>query len=200
MTYSSITSFNFSKDDTGTTQTAVMPATVNAGETLVWLIYTYGTISTPPSGWTLANSAAQSYLYTKTATGDEAGTSVNFTLAATGTSFNSVFSIQGCGGAYTSPNTLYVDPPALTSGFGAVETMWIALTLGGNFATAAPSGYSGLATDSDAYRTSYAYKNSIASSENPGGFTVSDSSTHTCWTLAIKGVTQNNALFFGSNF
>jgi len=82
------------------------------------------------------------------------------------------------------------DPPTLTSGFGAVETLWLAGTCFGSIRTVTgyPSGYSG-----GEYYESFgpgigtAYLLNIAASEDPGTFAISAASWVSANTVAIQG-------------
>lgn len=80
---------------TGTTATAILPYTVNAGNLLVLAVSTVGTTVSTPSGWTLVNSQINGasnninlYVFAKIATGGEQtltatmGASGNFTAHA----------------------------------------------------------------------------------------------------------------------
>lgn len=93
------------------------------------------------------------------------------------------------------------DCPALTTGFGAVDTLWFAVLAwgtGGSNVSAYPSGYS-----NGAYYTgggtgpgiAAARKTSTAASEDPGTFTITANSWVIANTIAIKGAATPDAEF-----
>lgn len=204
MTYPSIRSSATGSDSFDTTPDVTLPATIGAGDLLLLVgAISNSTTITAPSGWSTLSNTGTYFAFYKTAVGDEDGTSITFTIGATYNSIWIVYSIQDWDstpaiGTWTSG----IDPPNLTSGFGVVETLWIAFARDAayNF-TAAPSGYSGLINYSIGAVVGSAYKQSTASSEDPGVFTESGNGfTRYSNTIAIKGVSANNALFFGGDF
>jgi hypothetical protein len=75
------------------------------------------------------------------------------------------------------------NPPSLTSGFGAIKTLWIASTTASNVQTSPPANYTDLHSSNYLY---VARRELIAATEDPGTFNVSA----TGWianTIAIRG-------------
>lgn len=204
MTYPSIRSSATGSDSSDTTPDVTLPATIGAGDLLLLV----GTLSssttiTAPSGWSTLSNTGQHFAFYKTAVGDEDGTAITFTLGSALNSTWIAYSIQDWDSAPAIGTwTAGIDPPDLTSGFGAVETLWIAFARDATYNfTAGPSGYSGLINYSSGTVVGSAYKQSTASSENPGVFTESGNGFQRYSnTIAIKGVSANNALFFGGDF
>lgn len=88
------------------------------------------------------------------------------------------------------------DPPNLTSGFGAVPTMWLATShsAGDNSVTAPTDytanlivGHSGNTGNGHA-TTGTSYRFTTAASENPGAFDLGGNRVHAAWTVAIRGL------------
>lgn len=204
MTYPSIRSSATGSDSTDTTPDVTLPATISAGDLLLLVGSLSGSVTiTAPSGWSTLSNTGQHFAFYKIAVGSEDSTVITFTLSSGQSASWIVYSIQDwvdtpAIGTWTSG----INPPSLTSGFGAVETLWIAFARDQvyNF-TAAPSGYSGLINYSSTITVGSAYKQSTASSEDPGVFTESGNGfVRYSNTIAIKGVSANNALFFGGDF
>lgn len=72
------------------TQRVAVPAAVRAGDAMLLFVTTnnFATVVTPPAGWTSqgqqqSNTDTQTLLFSKVATGSEAGTNVSITFAAT---------------------------------------------------------------------------------------------------------------------
>ncbi len=207
MTFPTVTSYNTVTEGntTYTTHTVTLPATVNAGDLLFMIGYVgNSTTITAPSGWSTLSNDGIRFAFYKTAVGNEDGTTVTFTTSASRSAISTTYSIGSWDstpaiGTWTSGT----NPPSLTSGFGAVDTLWLAaIHTINNTPTAAPSGYSGLTTSSAQYGSQQwgmAYKTANASSEDPGAFTVGAGTPYSN-TFAIKGASANNALFFGGDF
>lgn len=166
-------------------------------------------------GWTLlsstylANVSARTAVYFRWADGSE-GANVTVTTNFAGALAWNAYRLSGAGAdpvaAGWAPNqggdsSTSGDAPALTTGFGAVDTLFFAICAhqnGDGMISAYPSGYaSGLdynATPAGPGIGS-ARKSATAASDDPGTFTVS----HTGWisteTIAVKGLATPDAEF-----
>ncbi|MCW5920772.1 MAG: Ig-like domain-containing protein [Saprospiraceae bacterium] len=122
----------------GTTHTVSLPAGIQSGDLL--LIFwsdanDSGTEPTTPSGWTQlytsTNSNSIRRTWYKVADGTE-GTTINITAGAERSAHNSYRIAAGTyqgvpvAGTVATGNSNAPDPPSLTSGFGATNTLWIA--------------------------------------------------------------------------
>lgn len=205
MTYPSIRSSATGSDSGDTTPDVTLPATIGAGDLLLLVgSLSSSTTITAPSGWSTLSNTGQHFAFYKTAVGDEDGASITFGLSGFRNTSWIVYSIQDWDGTTPAIGTWTsgIDPPNLTSGFGSVETLWIAFARDESFNfTVAPSGYSGLINYLASIVVGSAYKQSTSSSEDPGAFTESGNGfVRYSNTIAIKGVSANNALFFGGDF
>jgi hypothetical protein len=196
----------------GVSSTALSIPAGAAGELLIAAIAWSGSAGTPPtwpSGWTLLGSthaigAVDAYtgVWYKVTDGSE-GSSV-YPTQNTGGPPNVVYHMYRIGsytgvpavsawvdGAGTSGATSS-DPPNLTSGFGAVETLWLPVLCWGNSArtvTGYPSGYTDTSSDLSASPgIASCRKFNIAASEDPGIFTTSaGGSWQAAVTVAVNG-------------
>lgn len=172
-----------------TDHNVTMPASTAEGRLLVAFISTLTVTPILPDGWDAVdsdlNSLGRLSIYARETDGTEGGTTVNFEtsspvgMVAHVHYFNEPgYTIADCISAATGAtgSSSAPDPPSRTTGWGSTDFITLAATsyYSGTL-TAAPSGYSGLTTDSGgAYGLSTAYKSSTAaSSENPGAFTAS---------------------------
>lgn len=190
----------------GTSIQVKMPTTFLPGDLLIYIITgadTGATFSSGiPAGWTsLTNYSSGRRVFSKYKIAD--GTEVDFT--ATGlsdsqyesttfriTNFDSTTAPEI---AMTNGNTLGagMDPPSITPSWGSANDLFIVVgtTAGGTCpVTGAPSGYSGLyadATTGNVACIGTAYRNTTASSENPGEFTNGGSfNAYAAGTIAVK--------------
>jgi len=112
----------------------------------------------------------------KIATGGE-GISGTFTLSLAGASSCQCYIITNYAGvpvsgtAATGASTTNPAPPSLTSGFGAVNTLWIPIACDSVSITAPPSGYTTNGVTGNVPYLSSAYLQSSAASASPGVFT-----------------------------
>lgn len=207
-------------DYSGTSIDVNMPATVNANDLLVMIVaasYLTGFIWDTPSGWTKVASRQSAYacpiaVYAKKADGTEDGGTVNVTWGGanvyraahvyrirqgtwgTGTVASDI-TATGRGDSTADTNW---DPPSHASGFGAVDTFWIAAVAGkGGSATSAPTSFSGLVNNSDIFNTyctlASAYRSVNTSVLNPSAFSA-PSSTDQSYTIAIKPPTATSTI------
>lgn len=200
------------------THNVSMPATVDAGDLLIMIVNLMqpsGAFSlTEPSGWsTLLSSndylsgspVGHAAVYGKDAVGDEDGTTVNVaTTGDTTTGSAQVYRISGWGGtlathvaissAFSGGIGQQPDPSSLTSGFGVVDTLWIAVGCGGDDdgqANGYPANYtngvdtlSGGGTNNSAEIWTAVMENAAAS-ENPGNFHLTEVEAYAVATIAI---------------
>ena len=170
------------------------PSGIVAGD-LILIVFANGIATsgeTPPSGFSQIASDYQSYYRVcvayKFATGGETSGTYYTTQGQRGSWI--VYRISGAANIAISTvvkNTnANPDPGPLTSGFGAVNTLWIAAYGGSQSATAFPASYTaGHTAISGSSRVASAQRNLNATSENPGIFTTSPSGDWVAWTIAI---------------
>lgn len=181
-----------------------LPASVAVGDLLIIGVVASSAVSlTPPAGWTsiVAFSATGigGNTWWKIADGSE-GASVSVTVsgigsrsscwayritghdpavAPTGTALNSQTSS-------TTPN-----PPSHTSGFGAVDTRWIAVWAlnGSSTSNTTPSGYSTLVSGVTSQGSmGTAHLATTAASENPGNAVMGTAGTWAAVTIAVAPI------------
>lgn len=184
------------------TFTASLPSYA-AGDTLIVALHIYNSASTPntPSGWTLVTSKPTGgtsnpglYVFSKTATGSE-GTSLNISCTGSARGGSMAMSFRGvanapAGAATNGSSSTTISPPALTSGFGAVATAWLAIgsSIANPTFNTIPSGFTRVTTDivtSSYLVMSVCYADITAASETPGTFTLSSSEG---WASATIGL------------
>lgn len=169
-----------------TNHNVTMPATVDAGDTLVvWFICNQATVTTP-SGWTLEGTAVQDAqlrgsLYSKEATGSEGGTSVNFVTSANSLGMAQVYRVTGGGvvdaATMTNGESENPDPGTATASGGSADNLFLAFCGCANDGdyTAGPTNYTNLTqldlNSSTDWAIGSARRNLAAASDNPGGFT-----------------------------
>ena len=180
-------------DTFDTTKSITLPATITAGSKLLCIINetNQSTTPTPPSGWTLVSGGSETstanklFLYEKTASGSEGGTTLTWTFSG-----NCIANIHFY--ELSLPNnqievtfaTATDDPPNHTPSAGTNDYIFIAVACSRQNtmnADAAPLGYSNLiytessTTNSSsngevAMATARVFKNAVPS-ENPDPFT-----------------------------
>lgn len=198
----------------GNTHNVALPDGIQSGD-LVMVFWadanTVGTAMTVPPGWTVlynttwpSSNLRHTALY-RIADGSE-GTNLSVTAGnersahtAYRIAAGSYQGIPATTGAATG-TSINPDPGNLTSGFGAVPTLWIAAA----HITGAPSnnipasytngvhGYSG-STGVDHVRMTTAIRYTSAASENPGAFTLDASRSWSAFTVALRGVPNSIA-------
>ena len=191
-TYPSISSTATSSKtvQAGTTHSVSLPSGIEDGDLLIifWAdANTVNTVPTTPTGWTELYSGVNQSRYFigwyKIADGNE-GTVVDVTAGAERSAHNAYRIAAGTyqdvpvSGTLVTNNNTTADPPSLTSGFGAVNTLWLATahSAGDGNTIAAPtnymnniSGYSG-AIGNDHARMWSARRDRNIATENPGTF------------------------------
>ncbi|MCW5922183.1 MAG: HYR domain-containing protein [Saprospiraceae bacterium] len=193
----------------GTTHTVSLPTGIQSGDLLLIFWSDANDVNTAPgtpSGWTqlYTNNAGSRYrvAWYKVADGTE-GTTINITAGAERSAHNSYRIAAGTyqgvpvAASPATNNTNSANPPNLTSGFGNVNTLWIAAahSVGDGSAVGAPtnfgnqvSGYTGNAGESDA-RMVTARREFQATSQDPGAFgNYSASRQWAANTIAIQSV------------
>ncbi len=198
---------------TGTTHTVSLPSGIEAGDLLLifWADATnVATAPNTPSGWTQlysdnSNGGYFRICWYKVADGSE-GVSIDITAGEERSAHSSyriaATTFQGSpfAGTAASGNNQNPDPPSLTSGFGNVNTLWIASahSSGDNSNINAPNNYgnlingtTGTGTPANQYaRILTARRNRNAATEDPGTFNSYDKNRQ--WaanTVAIRGAT-----------
>lgn len=177
-------------DASVTTHTVSLPSGIQAGELLLIVVRCSG-ISSGPSGWSTAGSAAFDTFWWKIATGSE-GSTVTFTTSAGTSSAHISARISGgvsaevsseATGSSTAPN-----PPSFSPSWGSTKTLWLAYASFANVSlTSYPSGYTGgVVSTGSVARNACAFRANKASSEDPGSFTLNGATGWRAWTLAIQ--------------
>lgn len=155
--------------------------------------------TTTPSGWTSLGSfnnggARYCYAFAKIVSVADSRTLVNcVTGAATVASANVYYFADrgyilstcvaisaGATGTSTTPN-----PDSLTSGFGAVDTTWIAVKNSGAGVSSNPTNYTNGQTQAG-YGLTSSERNVNGASENPGTYTDASSTTWVAFTIAVR--------------
>lgn len=202
MAYPTIAAPTTQQSLTGTTNHPInMPASVASGRMLVAIIAAAYAVTTP-SGWTQQKSLSigfvNLYVFTRITDGSEGGTTVNFVTASAGNlashlyyatdanyTIANCFAIStGTTGTSTTP-----DPDSLTSGFGAVDTTWIAVMAGFvSDVTGFPASYGNTAeTFYNNGTLATADRDVNGSSQNPGSFTQASAD----WAAVTIGIRAN---------
>jgi hypothetical protein len=201
-----------------------MPASTLAGHLLLAVVEARnpGTWTTIPAGWTqlIAPTSAASVgnftVFTKTASGNEGGTTATWVLSLTSTASWQVVAISGWDGttppAYATANSGGVvssnNPPSLTSPWGTADTLWLALmgsSANNTTVSAAPAGYSGLVSNpvssgGSQCNTGFAYRQHSAAAEDPGSFTTTADRWWVAATVAIPGVARGGGATHATDF
>lgn len=193
-----------------TTHNVTMPATINDGDLLFLpIVNDGGATITTPTGWTQhgtvdASGQGRMTIFARVATGALAGTTVNFVTSATEQMACTVYRISNwygtlAGLAISSMSLIGTpDPPSLTSGFGAVPTLWIAMIATSSSYTltpaTAPTNYTNIQQAISTVSTAggqmwTAERELTAASENPGAFSMATSDNFVTGTFAIRGPT-----------
>jgi hypothetical protein len=188
-----------------TSHVMTLPTGIQAGDYLIAITCTKnngGTTSNFPTGW--VNIAATDVggvdgtarVWYKIADGTE-GSTVTATGSNTWVAYH-IYRLSSAAGTpvaastgtgfFTNPN-----PPNLVSGFGAVDTLWLAADFWNNGSatqTAYPSTYTNGSFDqsgSNPPAVGSARKQTTAASEDPGAFTLTVGPWAVAMTIGIKG-------------
>lgn len=188
-------------------RTVTMPATVNAGDLLIFVITTSNSTAATfgtPSGWTKlgeSTGTVNTAVYYKVADGTEDGATVTVVMGAAVTnSAHIVYRITGydstalCEVAFGAATSAQPDPPSLTPSWGAQDTLWIAgfgkrstaMTV-----TTYPTNYSSNPIDdggATTCRTVAATRNLNAASEDPGAYDITNTANILPFTIAVAPV------------
>jgi len=196
---SSTTHFTTEAEGNINTHAIPMPATVSAGDLLLVFPLREGSESgsfNTPTGWTKLfddSTFRQNYAFAKVAGGDESGTTVDFVISGglSSRTIAIILAIQDWHGTIgdgidwqLAGST--VDPPSLTTTWGAADNLWIAANVSGSTdwtynADPNPTSYSGLisvqsgvATNlTTRYSAAVAFRSLNAATEDPGAFATS---------------------------
>lgn len=191
-----IASENTTTGGSGTSHVVGLPSGIVSGNLLVVAIGTNSSTLNTPSGWTqlFKNASTGEFaVYYKVASGTE-GTSVTITSPGacwfgshsyriTGSSNEIVCGVTASG---TSANP---DPPNLTSGWGAVNTLWLSTAYDvPSTVTGGSAGYTNTIFTSGAGGPSMVigYKAAASASENPGTCTLGAPQAWLANTIAIS--------------
>lgn len=183
------------------TTTVNLPGTYAGGDLLLMFLKTVSTaLVTTPTGWTLQTNSSGAgcgptlWVYYKTSDGTE-GSTVSVTQDAANSIAFVTFAIRNWSGTLAGTNSVSSsnptpNPPSLTSGFGAVPTMWFA-AVASNTATlnTYPSGYSNgtVSNGGSANFVAAATLTNSNASEDPGAFGSTGATAACVNTFAIKG-------------
>lgn len=194
----------------GTTHNISLGATVNAGDLLIIIAASDGgevdVPVTAASGWTtiedFSSASAGAAVFKKLADGTEGGTTINVTTSSTEALAAQCYRITGWGGTIATHVVVVATPgagtdataecPALTSGFGAVSTLWICAcaTSTATLLSSGPTNYTTTYNGSSGTgfgQLATAWRQLSAASETPGPFTLAAATIWTTTTLAVKG-------------
>jgi hypothetical protein len=187
----------------GTSHTAQLPVSIASGNLLLLIVYGNNasyTVTTP-SGWTVlaqGNTYINYNYYYKIATGSE-GTTVAITTSGSTLVTARAYRITGfkpsgyiaVSSLYSASTSTSIDTPALTSGFGAVNTLW--MTIGGGTTaysvTSYPASYTNTGFVTNASYSPlivYATRAYANATEDPGAFVLSDPTNVIGFTIAIS--------------
>ena len=199
MTFPVVKSTATFTDAAGTSHAVTLPAGIVAGDLLVVFINVRSTSITLPTGWTQVYNAAYNGLdcaacFTHHATGAE-GPTVTITTGSS-KSVAIAYCISGwsgtptvstvAGATSTAPNSA-----SLTSGFGAVDTLWLSVAHleGVVTITSIPTNYTGglskQTSTTNGASIGTAQRNLNAASEDPGAY-VTPSAPWNAYTVAIR--------------
>lgn len=168
-------------------------ASTVAGDLLIGIMWSSGSSSKTATGWTFLTTGSQFvHFFYRNAVGATGNGSISAAVQAM-CSFtirgHTAAPVLGTEATTTGANP---DPPSLTSGFGAVPTLWMATAIvASHVATglsAYPSGYSSGSSDPYSDGTgmcAVAFKAATAASEDAGTFTKTGSANCGARTLAI---------------
>lgn len=203
----SVTETTFASDTTA--HVVSMPASVNAGDALIVIFTNDGSATvTTPSGWTqlytLANGTALTGgAYAKVASGSEGGGTVDFVTSATESASAQCYRISGwhgliagiaAGTAGSTTTGTTADPPSLSPGWGALDTLWLATchTSTTQTISSGPTNYTNLTQTTSGSGTTFAQtisarRNNNTATEDPDVFTTSGTGASKVYnTLAIR--------------
>lgn len=196
-----------------TSHLVTLPSGIVSGNLLlifIGLSATGAAITTPPTGWTVLFNdfdfnALTSYGIYRVADGTE-GTTVTITSPDTAQSGYNAYRISGMTVDVPQVNSKALglgsttaNPAALSPSWGISDTLWFAVALYSGSSSPPtvstfPTGYSGgldngsTTAGANYGRCASAYKQSTASSENPGVFTFNTTAGSTAYTVAVRGV------------
>lgn len=192
-----------------TTHTVTLPATINSGD-LLFVAFTCGNASAPTvtwdnttaGTWTSIATAVQGVgnvrgsLYSKVADGTEGSAALSIGLSVSAQASWIIWRITGCQGAIetvsAAGSAATVTFSALAPTWGADDTLWIAVTHSANTPTVSvystsytdPTRAAGTGTGRNLTESCERLLNTT--SETPSAWTLSASSQHVQFTVAIR--------------
>ena len=195
MAYPVIQATNTSKTNGATSHTVNLPASIVAGELLVFFFTCdSGSTITTPSGWTSVkdstNAQRRLAMFTKTATGSE-GATVSVTTSGTTDSAHTSYRVStnnytvtvssGATATDTTP-----DPDTLTNGASG-KYLWFAVCCSSTSVTGYPSNYNTNTTTNiqDAFSIGVGTRSTETDNQNPGSFTTSGSGAWLAFTASL---------------
>lgn len=179
------------------TSNVTLPAGIQAGDLLLMLFRHRGanTQATTPSGWTLlvgGTGGGSTALFYKIADGSEGATvAISHLVGASCAITHRIDRFSGLPEAVISA-TGVIDPPALSTSWGAKETLFFAMlaTNLDQVATAIPSGYGNLieekTTGASVCSVHSTWRELLASSDDPSSFTVGATTAARAITVAVR--------------
>lgn len=195
-----------SSGSSSTSFSVLMPTGITAGQALVMIVrYFEGpTAINTPAGWALLSSTINaSYgsmaIFAKTAVGGDGTVSVTTTAAvtnklATVLRLENFYGVVANGAAAASGNSggTSPDPPSCSAPWGSAKNLWIACATAGNGAsvTTYPANYTLNQTPPGwaAPALTFAARERVASSENPGAFSISAAAAQgMAATIVVRG-------------
>lgn len=204
-----------------TAMSVSLPTSIAAGDLLLAFVEVRNSGTwTLPSGWTQlitqlggGGSVGQGTVFYKIAAGTE-GSSASWTASVSTTGTWHTRKITGWHGTTppeatsTSGDSSSANPPSLTPSWGSDDTLWLAMA--GHAAgsasafTAAPSGYSdftnsGASSGGSAVSLATCYKQTAATSEDPGTFTVANNRFWNAITIGVRPAAAGGGGGSGTN-
>jgi len=196
-----------------TNHNVTLPAGIVAGDLILiqFVFYPSGT-SSAPSGWTMIDSLTYStthVIYAKVADGSEGGTTVNIVTSSSSKAACITRVIKDWFGVITGGiskadavgSSATPDPPSLSPAWGAADTLWLALTSSYQKVTVSAyptnyiSGYN-VVTSGGSASTNCGAGSAIcqlnAATENPGTYTLSNSTDWIAITIAVRPAAAGN--------
>lgn len=212
-TVRSVLTQNFST--AATSHNVTMPATVNSGDLLMVLFtndFATGGTTTVPSGWTQnagwtstqGAAGVRAGVFIKVASGSEDGSTVDFVTSVSEEASSQVYLIPAgewsgttagvevstaVGASTSTPNPGSLNPGA----WGIENTLWISYAGGSSYSstTTYPTNYRGGVhnlsnTGTGGASTSSSWLKSASTSEDPGTFTMANSTDSVAFTIAVR--------------
>lgn len=194
----------------GTAHSMSLPPEVNSGDLLIMIAASDGgTVDVPTTaaaGWSsiedFSNANAGAAIFKKSADGTEGGTTINVATSSTEAVAAQCYRIRNWSGnindvaVVATPGAgtdATAEPPALTSGFNTIHTLWIvaSATSAAISLNSGPTDYTSTFNGSSGTgfgQLATAWRQLAAASTTPGAFTYSVATTWSSTTIAVKGL------------